>query len=643
MATDRKTVTFCSDLYTTTIASNTTTAVTMPTIVLPESGKFFRSVAVHVFWSDMVTATGSSYTVREVALGLGGGTKTTVTNSNTYTNSGENIFGYFCQDLTSRFMSDWSGTSMSCEIDVRFVMSGGTTLSVNNVSVMVEIDYEYDDTSPTQIKTIYYPLDTPNGAMATSKPASLHTIPALSTELPEASKVFRGKWIMVTGNTVNAGATTSATMSVELESGGAQTTASISGSLASDRSYALIFKPTWDETLTRTWHVWGSIARFNHSQAYAIVTYEFDASASNDVYHSLMLPMQIDSPIGANAEASRQYGERDLWIPELGTITTKRVAALFYWQQSVSLSTNLRIKAHPSDGWTQLTDGAAALCGHNAAQAITGSYFLARGRQTLRAECYTTTTVAAAAGGNLNVLWIVNYIAPKMPGGHGAHTKTRKALYRPLGTAAVISNAVVDAAKAPFVIPQANHFISASGLQMVVVPNALTGMSWFTAQFERLAGGLGEGGIGWESVYNDVGHPDAETGFNYLFAQMRSQFKRWPGDDFSGRLGLAISRRTRYMEPPTVAGSASTFWLHTHVLVTYHTHTWTVAGTVSGSAGGTVTLNLCRAATGEIVLTTSRVGDGAYSFTWYDNTEDMYVDAYEDATHLGRSATAKAA
>jgi hypothetical protein len=34
----------------------------------------------------------------------------------------------------------------------------------------------------------------------------------------------------------------------------------------------------------------------------------------------------------------------------------------------------------------------------------------------------------------------------------------------------------------------------------------------------------------------------------------------------------------------------------------------------------------------------SRVGNGAYSFTCYDDTENVYVMAYEDGTHLGRSA-----
>jgi hypothetical protein len=41
--------------------------------------------------------------------------------------------------------------------------------------------------------------------------------------------------------------------------------------------------------------------------------------------------------------------------------------------------------------------------------------------------------------------------------------------------------------------------------------------------------------------------------------------------------------------------------------------------------------------TEEKLLTTSRVGDGAYSFTWYDNTKNVFVAAREDDNHLGRT------
>jgi hypothetical protein len=74
-------------------------------------------------------------------------------------------------------------------------------------------------------------------------------------------------------------------------------------------------------------------------------------------------------------------------------------------------------------------------------------------------------------------------------------------------------------------------------------------------------------------------------------------------------------------------------------VITYHSITYTVSGTVSGSSGGTVTLNLHRATSGEKILSTTRTGNGTYTFTWYDNTEDLFVEARESGTLLGRSDT----
>lgn len=73
------------------------------------------------------------------------------------------------------------------------------------------------------------------------------------------------------------------------------------------------------------------------------------------------------------------------------------------------------------------------------------------------------------------------------------------------------------------------------------------------------------------------------------------------------------------------------------IWMTYHSITFTVGGTISGSGGGTVNIGLWRTTNKELALTTSRAGDGAFSFTWYDDTQDVFCEALEDATHMGRS------
>jgi hypothetical protein len=44
------------------------------------------------------------------------------------------------------------------------------------------------------------------------------------------------------------------------------------------------------------------------------------------------------------------------------------------------------------------------------------------------------------------------------------------------------------------------------------------------------------------------------------------------------------------------------------------------------------------ATTGEKLLTTTTTSGGNYSFTWYDNVSNVFVEAYQDATHVGRSS-----
>ncbi len=71
------------------------------------------------------------------------------------------------------------------------------------------------------------------------------------------------------------------------------------------------------------------------------------------------------------------------------------------------------------------------------------------------------------------------------------------------------------------------------------------------------------------------------------------------------------------------------------MVITFHSITYTAADSISGFSG-TVDLSLHRAASGEKVLETTRSGDGAFSFTWYDDTEELYVVA-DDGTNVGRS------
>jgi hypothetical protein len=80
--------------------------------------------------------------------------------------------------------------------------------------------------------------------------------------------------------------------------------------------------------------------------------------------------------------------------------------------------------------------------------------------------------------------------------------------------------------------------------------------------------------------------------------------------------------------------------------LSYHAITFTKTSTISGSGGASVALNLHYDGAqsyilnpGEKVATASRTGNGTVAVSWYDDTENYYLAAREDATHVGRSNT----
>jgi hypothetical protein len=634
MATRLKTVKYAFPLLA-GIVNNTLTNLTQITINLPENAKVFRSVVAHVTMNDIITATGGSLTTKTLNLRLGAAAYTSVANANTLTNSGENAAFWLSQDYTSHFTTNWTGTSMTCDFQLQINQSTGTTLNMANVCVELVITYEYDDTSATHIKTVMIPLNAPVGSL-TIAAVTYDTIPALDTYLPEASKVYRNIYLVIQGNTSINGAVTNHTLTVNVGAA-TQTSNAYAGALASDCFVRSIFNftATYPSTAaTQAFQMLASVAtRMNHLQAYLVVTYEFDPAASTSIMNSVMLPMEVDSPMGGTAATDYQRATRELFIQEPGTITTNRIAFFPFWQQAANIGgLNMRIG---TGAFVAYTDIAAVMAGGNAAMVRNDTAnTLTRGRNTLIFDAYRTDT--ADFGWNVSGFWLINYTSGKATQGVGAHNHSVEWSLQQHGTAAA-ATLWSTAAIAP-VIPEANYYMTALGTQMVVLTNATTGPGGINIQIERLAA---EGGVKWENAYADISQHDSEVGAFLTYSQVKELFYRWPGDPGADRMDLEVARRWKVNAPGT--NGAATIWVSLNLCITYHTITYTVSGNITNSAGGTVTINICRANTGERVLSTSRVGNGAYTLPWYDNTENLYVEARESATLLGRSDNGLAA
>lgn len=616
------------------LVNNTLTNMTQITLNLPENTKVFRSVVANITMDDIITATGGTLTTKTFNLRLGAAAYTSIANANALTNSGENASFWFSNDYTTHFTTNWTGAAMTCDFQLQVNQSTGTTLGMVNVCVELVITYQYDDASASHIKTVMIPLNAPVGALATAA-ATVDTIPVLDTYLPEASKVYRNIYVVLQGNESRNALTTDHTITINV--GAATiTTGNYEGALASDRMFRYVWQltATYPSTsATQNFQLSATVARCNHLQAYLVVTYEFNPTTTTSVMNAVMLPVDAHSPMGGTAVSDAQRADRELFIQEPGTITTNRVAFFAFWTQIAAVGgLNMRIG---TGAFVAYTDTASVLCGSNAAMIRNdAAVALVRGRNNLIFDSYRTDT--ADFGWNLCGFWLVNYTSGKATQGVSAHNHSVELGLAQHGTTAT-ANTFRTAAVAP-VIPETNYYITASGTQLITMMNATATPAGVCVQTERLPG---EGGVKWEECYIDITQTDPEVGYVFGYSQIKDLFDRWPNDPDSTRMDMEVARRWQVYLPG--ANGATPCWVSLNLIFTYHAITYSVTGNITNSGGGTVTINACRATTGERILTTSRVGNGSYSMTWYDNTENIYVEARESATLLGRSDNGLAA
>lgn len=612
------------------VTNNTLTNFTQITVNLPDldvGASSIKKAWVEITADDIITATGGSVTTKTVNLRVNSASYTSTTNSNTIGNTGENITWGFTRDFTSHFTTNWSGTSMTCDVQIQVNQSTGTTLGLVNATCILKITYEYDETATTQLKTVWIPLNAPVTSLPTTK-TSHDTIPALDTYLPEASKTYRNIAIVTQANR-NHSAATDHTVTYELSSLGTHVTGNYESALASD----VWTRYVWDVTSyittnsTHTFNVWSSLAARHHCmQAWMIVTYEYNASTSTSIMNSLMLPMEIDSPMGGTSSADFQRSTREFWVQETNPVREK-LAFYMFWQATGNAGgLNARIGTGSFVAYTNT--GSALICGNKGLMIRddnpTGVSF-ARGRNTLQMDVYNTS--ATQRGGNVGGFWFLNYSSDKM-GSHG-QSHNRTVLY-PVFTqgTATATQQYITTAGAP-TIPETNYFVNALGFHFQFMQGVA--QQGTTIKAERLASG--EGGLIFERIYADVSQHDSELGIYDIYCQARSFFNRWAGDTDSSRLDLETNRR--YI----INSSNGVTWpLQLTMMLTYHTITYTVSGNITDSDGGTVNIDLHRVNSGEKVLSTSRSGNGVYSFTWYDNTEEVFCVARENNDFIGRSA-----
>jgi hypothetical protein len=464
-------------------------------------------------------------------------------------------------------------------------------------------------------------------------------IPKLTEFCPEASISFKQLAIIVQGNTSQVGVG-DANLNWYLDTSASLFSSDYyQGDLISGMWFRLVCTSTFTTDSSHAWYVYGNTTVFNHLQAYMNVVYTFSATDTSVVLNSIQLPVQFSSLAGGIDASSYQRATTEFYIQEPSTIVVKDSGLLLFWDQISTVSgLNARIGTAT---FTTYTDATNEVCGGNGlimknVSLNLNQIVLTRGKNTLSADVYRTDTADLMFG--LTGLWMINYHSGKSTFGVGAHNQTINWNIFTIGSSTA-SYTLDISAMAP-IIPETNYYLNSMGVHyynnFTYTSGQYLGESIFT---ERL---ISEGGNQWIPIYIGLDVNDQELGVRQFFSDCKKVFIRWPGEPSNNNntIDIETSRRWRIQNDGSSTACISQHYLD--MLLTYHGIYYTVSGNVSGSAGGTVNIDLLKDSTGEKLLTTSRVSNGAYSFNWYDNTEDVYTSAREDSTHLGRSEKGKA-
>lgn len=634
MATREKTIQFTFDTLTTTVVDATVTNYTQITLYIPETIIAFTSVSVDVGWMDIATSAGT-ITETRCGLRLAAVAYSTVTETGNLTSTGENQAGLFSPfDFTSYFTTNWTGTSMTCDVQVYFDQSSGATLGMNNVTSTIAITYTYNDdtgTNATQIKTVMIPLESLVTTLTTTPDSEIGTnqIPILtggSGILVEDTPVIRDYAFIIgdCDNSAGAGAT-DWTISTNIDGGSSFSFGAIEMALQTNRYFRGIWRPAApDTTLVHAFQMWiDAGTRGNHLPIVLQITYEFDASSTTSVLNSIQLNLPIDSFLGYTAATEQSTSELDFFIEEPTTITLRQSGVCVYWTQP-SNPTLISVAAGSQVARTYTPRGTAESSIHGLMQRIDSGgaqgagISIARGKNTITVDSFTTGAVRASGA---SMVLYLNYESGLDAGGIGAHNHTVIKNVTQWSNATVVSNTESDYS---FSIPETNYYINRCALKLHNIAQQISGTE---VGIQVLAGEFKASGY-----FNSLGimSSDPERGYTFFLLDLTNVFLQFTGDARKDRVDIETARDIKI-------GNSNTSAIGSQIIATYHSITSTVSGTLTGFTG-TVTLGMHDTTNHVKLLETSRSGDGVFTFTWFDDVENVYVVALAATTGKGRSS-----
>ena len=638
MATRVKTVEYFFEIDTSDLATATRRDFSAITVYIPESSPTFRSVSAHVSCTT-TSATNTTAFLGGIKLGAVAFSDTSV--SETVSASGETYSIETMFDFTSYFTTNWSGTSMSCQVGVQY--TGPTT---RNHTVKLLITYEYDDSATTRLKTVRIPIESGNGVLSTTWESVGGTTPIIDTnDLPEASVTIRQAALTLLAQEDTA-STTDFTVEYRINGGTAQTFWAAEAGTNAALSIISHNDVTADLSTTAYSLEAQTVTQTNRVTdlcGVLTITYEYDHSSSTSIWNSFLVENPFDAyehyavQVGSGS-GDEAYGEVDFWVNESGTLSLEPSAILFYGTSVAVAGSNVKVgsqasyTSYPGSGSGGVRCGTEYIMHKFDSSGSGGSGItLAKGKNSVGVHYYGGS-ISNGKDVASSVVY-VNYTSGKTTD-DANHNHSVYQHVMDSASANIYHEA--PSTVAAVTIPETNYFINAfMPFHISHETYNWNNVRLYYAGSEGKASGSGM-----------IGCPVAGRG----------DVERRPVQGFhSGILNRFVYRWDGDADPEGIRidPEATRGWAHfgfnnqapsIGCWTTYHSITSTVSGTLYDYAGdgSGVTVELHDADSGELLKTTTSATGGSFSFTWYDDSRNLYCSAREDDTHTGRSNTGSA-
>jgi hypothetical protein len=627
------------------VAAGSARAFTQITVYIPETtSRAFKSCFLIVYVQDNVTSA-SAPTSWQIQAAVGGASLDSTGDgaaiTDTITQTGEQCSWTFLRDVTALFTADtgaggWMNASpaTSRTMDCTVTIATSTTI---NASCKLVITYEYDDSATTRIKTVKIPIESATGARTVSLvEIGTNQVPNLDTFCPETSKTYRDIFFEFYVNDATNG-TTDYTLGLALDSEARDATGTIEAGMNSARSMYYLWKRT-DMTTNATHALKADVSSttggtFACLGAILIVTYEYDETNSTSILNSIQMPsLDAAGYVGGSTATDLSRWKKKFFVEEPDTVTLAQSGVQIFLSDSAAVTFNVKAGSQSARAYTL---PARAMCGGwglihrvDSGAAQGAGMTLARGENSITLDIYSGSTTIGSIGTAQSAIFYLNYTSGKSSasGGSANHSQTRSHFSE---------KTIADTQNREFVafaptINETNYYMNSVGYDMFTFFGAASATQALTLKAEIKSGEGPEDG--WNEIYSRLLFSVAEEGTKRQVGRAANLFLRYPTDPDTDRMNIETSRKYRLESVILLYSSFYMFY-------TYHTISFAIAGTVSGytSDGSGITVYAYRADTKELIGSATTAAGGTYSITWYDDTINVFTEARQDSTHLGRS------